>query len=151
MYPFNPRLILKSALRSVCGCLALALCFAAPQAWAADSAQSQVSAWIVSAKATDPAYSPSAERGRTLYMRQFGINAEFTNCAACHTANPAAVGKHAVTGKAISPLAPSAHAERFTDAAKTEKWFKRNCHDVIARACTPAEKADFVSYLLGVK
>jgi hypothetical protein len=29
-----------------------------------------------------------------------------------------------------------------------EKWFKRNCNDVLARACTPAEKADVLAYLL---
>ena len=52
------------------------------------------------------------------------------------------------TGKAIAPLAPAANAERFADAGKVEKWFRRNCNDVLGRACTPSEKADVLAYLL---
>jgi hypothetical protein len=52
------------------------------------------------------------------------------------------------TGKAIAPLAPAANAERFTDAGKAEKWFRRNCNDVLGRACTASEKADVLAYLL---
>jgi hypothetical protein len=48
-------------------------------------------------------------------------------------------------------MAPVANAERFTDAAKVEKWFKRNCSDVRKRACTANEKGDFIAYLLSVK
>lgn len=121
------------------------------EAWAADSAPSQMAGWTAIAKTSDPSFSPSAERGKAFYLRQAGANAEMSNCAACHTANPTASGKHAVTGKTIAPMSPSVNAERFTDAAKTEKWFKRNCNDVLTRACTPAEKADFVAYLLSAK
>jgi len=32
-----------------------------------------------------------------------------------------------------------------------EKWFKRNCKDVLARECTAQEKADFVAFLIAVK
>ena len=39
----------------------------------------------------------------------------------------------------------------FTDTAKIEKWFKRNCKDVLERECSAAEKADVLSYLMGVK
>jgi hypothetical protein len=53
-----------------------------------------------------------------------------------------------VTSKAIQPLAPAAHGGRFTDAAKTEKWFKRNCTEVMGKECSAAEKADFVTYLI---
>ena len=73
------------------------------------------------------------------------------SCASCHTDNPAAPGKHANTGKDVQPLAPAANAERFTDMAKVEKWFKRNCNDVLGRVCTPLEKGDVLSYLLTVK
>ncbi len=62
-----------------------------------------------------------------------------------------APGKHAKTGKLIKALAPAANADRFTDAAKVEKWFKRNCNDVLDRACTPQEKGDVLAYLLTVK
>jgi len=62
------------------------------------------------------------------------------SCASCHTENPATQGKHAKTGKVIQPLAPSANAERFSDPAKVEKWFKRNCNDVLGRICTRRKK-----------
>ena len=68
-----------------------------------------------------------------------------------HGTLPVQPGKHASTGKAIGALAPAANAERFTDAAKTEKWFRRNCKDVVGRECSAAEKADLLSWLLTVK
>ena len=47
----------------------------------------------------------------------------------------------------IRPLAVAANGERFSDPAKVEKWFGRNCKEVVGRACTPGEKADFVAYM----
>ena len=73
------------------------------------------------------------------------------SCANCHTSNPADPGKHAKTGKSIEPMAPAVNAERFTDSAKVEKWFKRNCNDVVDRACTPLEKGDVMSFLMAIK
>lgn len=64
---------------------------------------------------------------------------------------PTQAGKHASTGKPISALAPAFNPERFTDTAKTEKWFRRNCSDVAGRECTAAEKADVLSWLLALK
>ncbi len=90
----------------------------------------------------------SAARGEEFFKAKHGKE---WSCASCHTDNPAAMGKHANTGKDIQPLAPAANAERFTDMAKVEKWFKRNCNDVLGRACTPQEKGDVLSYLLTVK
>ena len=55
------------------------------------------------------------------------------------------------TGKPIGALAPAFNPERFTDAAKAEKWFRRNCNDVVGRECTAAEKADVLSWLLTLK
>ena len=69
-------------------------------------------------------------------------------CRQVHGAPPTTQGKHAKTGKAIAPLAPAANAERFADAAKVEKWFRRNCNDVLGRACTPSEKADVLAYVM---
>jgi hypothetical protein len=37
------------------------------------------------------------------------------------------------------------------DAAKTEKWFRRNCNDVMHRECSPAEKADVIGWLRTLK
>lgn len=89
----------------------------------------------------------SPARGQVFYNARNGDVA----CATCHTASPKAPGKHATTGKEILPLAPSANPERFTDAAKVEKWFKRNCTEVLKRACTAQEKGDFMTYVLSVQ
>jgi mono/diheme cytochrome c family protein len=90
----------------------------------------------------------SAQRGERLFKTTHGGE---WSCASCHTDNPLATGKHAKTGKSIAPLAPAANAERFTDAAKIEKWFKRNCNDVLGRACTPVEKGDVLTWLTSLK
>ena len=73
------------------------------------------------------------------------------SCGSCHGALPTQPGKHASTGKSISALAPAFNPERFTDSAKTEKWFRRNCNDVAGRECTAAEKADVLSWLMTLK
>lgn len=73
------------------------------------------------------------------------------SCASCHHAPPVTQGKHASTGKQIKPLAPAANALAFTEIAKIDKWFKRNCKDVLERECTAGEKADVMSYLIEVK
>jgi len=90
----------------------------------------------------------SASRGENFFKTRHGSE---WSCSSCHTDNPAAPGKHAKTGKAIEPLAPSANAERFTNSKKVEKWFKRNCNDVLNRACTAQEKGDVLAYLLNIK
>jgi len=91
---------------------------------------------------------PLPSRGQQFFTVSHGH--EWT-CAACHGAVPTQTGKHAATGKAIAPLAPAFNPERFTDAAKTEKWFRRNCNDVVGRECTAAEKADLLAWLLTLK
>lgn len=90
----------------------------------------------------------SAARGEIFFKTKHGGE---WSCSSCHTDNPAAEGKHAKTGKIIKPMAPAANAERFTDMAKVEKWFKRNCNDVLERVCTEQEKGDVLAYLLTVK
>ena len=99
-----------------------------------------------SAASTSRPYS-SATRGEAFYKAKTGK----VSCASCHGDSPKAHGTHATTSKDILPLAPVANAERFTDAAKVEKWFKRNCNDVLKRACTANEKGDFIAYLVSVK
>jgi hypothetical protein len=79
------------------------------------------------------------------------VHARDWSCASCHGAVPTQAGKHAATGKSIATLAPAFNAERFTDAAKVEKWFRRNCNDVVGRECTAAEKADVLGWLLTLK
>ena len=102
-----------------------------------------------SAKQTDPNFKGvSAQRGERLFKATHG--AEWS-CASCHSDNPAASGKHAKTGKRIAPLAPAANAERFTRPDKVEKWFRRNCNDVLNRACTASEQGDVLAYLMTIK
>ena len=43
------------------------------------------------------------------------------------------------------------HPRAFTDSAKVDKWFRRNCKDVLQRECAPGEKADVLAYLLSLK
>lgn len=84
------------------------------------------------------------DRGQQLFTSRHGRE---WSCSTCHGAMPTQAGKHASTGKPIAALAPAHNPERFTDAAKTEKWFRRNCNDVMGRECTAAEKADVIAWL----
>ena len=86
----------------------------------------------------------SAQRGDAFFHATHGRE---WSCSSCHTQNPSAEGKHAKTDKRIAPLAPAANAERFTQPGKVAKWFKRNCNDVLGRACTAQEKGDVLTYL----
>jgi hypothetical protein len=106
-------------------------------------------AYGLEAKAEDTAFAGfSAERGSRFFTARHGRE---WSCASCHTDNPAATGRHAVTGKAISPLAPAANRERFASAPKAEKWFRRNCNDVLGRACTAREKGDVLAWLMTLR
>jgi len=89
----------------------------------------------------------SAPRGERFFKSRHGSD---WSCATCHTENPLARGRHAKTGKAIAPLAPAANAERFTDPARVEKWFRRNCNDVLGRPCDAQEKGDVLAYLMSL-
>ena len=101
-----------------------------------------------SAKAAPGFKGLSAARGEQFFRTTHGND---WSCASCHTDDPAASGKHAKTNKVIQPLAPSANPERLTDPAKVAKWFKRNCNDVLGRACTPQEQGDVLSFLLATR
>ncbi len=90
----------------------------------------------------------SAARGESLFKATHGRE---WSCASCHTQNPAMAGIHAKTHKPIAPLAPAANAERFVRPDKVEKWFRRNCNDVLGRECTAREKGDVLAYLMSVR
>ncbi len=68
-------------------------------------------------------------------------------CTDCHGLDLTQAGEHVNTGKRIEPMAPSVNPQRFSDAAKVEKWFRRNCKWTLGRACTPQEKGDLLSFL----
>jgi hypothetical protein len=93
----------------------------------------------------------SVMRGEKLFRGKFSGGKNVDSCTACHTDNAKAVGAHVKTNKVIDPLAPVAQRDRFTDPAKVEKWFKRNCNDVLGRACSAQEKADFTAYMISLK
>lgn len=89
-----------------------------------------------------------AERGRVFFTSRHGGE---WSCASCHGNPPVAAGRHAGTGKTIAALAPAFNPGSFTDTAKVDKWFRRNCNDVLKRECTTGEKADLLAYLLSLK
>ncbi len=90
----------------------------------------------------------NAARGQTFFGSKHGGE---WSCSSCHGTPPTRTGKHASTGKAIDPLAPAFNPKAFTDAARVEKWFRRNCKDVLSRECSAAEKADVLAYLAGLE
>lgn len=92
----------------------------------------------------------SAARGQQLYSRKQTTKKGEISCSSCHTPDPRKVGLTRAN-KNIEPLAPVANAKRFTDLKQVEKWFTRNCDDVLQRACTAQEKGDFLTYLLSIK
>jgi cytochrome c peroxidase len=123
--------------------LALALA-AAPAAWAGDTTPAQQLAhWTAQAGA--PA---SAARGQTFFTQRHGGE---WSCSSCHGTPPTADGRHANTGKTFAPLAPAFNPKAFTDTARIDKWFRRNCKDVLARECSAAEKADVLAYLTSLR
>lgn len=109
---------------------------------------------MVAAQAATPAEllagygAGQAARGQQFFTATHGRD---WSCSSCHGATPTQTGKHASTGKAIEPLAPAFNAQRFTDPAKVEKWFRRNCNDVLGRECNSGEKADVLAFLLTFK
>ena len=118
-------------------------------AQAADTPQSLLNTYSQHAKAENAQFKGfDAQRGQLFFNTKHGND---WSCSTCHTSNPAQAGKHARTSKTIEPLSPNANASRFTDGAKVEKWFKRNCKDVLDRECNALEKGDVLTYLLGVK
>ena len=128
--------------RGTAALLALAACAAVLPAYALNATEQAASYAAQSGQTPQPA------RGQEFFTAKHGHE---WSCASCHTAKPTVDGKHASTGKVIRPMAPSANAERFTDAAKTEKWFRRNCNDVVGRECSTSEKADVIAWLLTLK
>ena len=105
--------------------------------------------YALSAKAASPAFSGfSSGRGEKLHVTKFaGGKAETPACTSCHADSPRSAGR-TPTGKSIEALAVSLTPVRYTDPAKVEKWFKRNCNEVLGRECTPLEKGDWLSYMI---
>jgi hypothetical protein len=132
-----------SSLKFFTLAMPLALAVLSGNAQAQTTPAEQIAGYV--AQSGQPA---QATRGQEFFTNKHGKE---WSCSTCHTAKPTVDGKHATTGKVIGPMAPAFNPQRFTDAAKTEKWFRRNCNDVVGRECTPAEKADLLTWLLTLK
>ncbi|HOI51674.1 MAG TPA: DUF1924 domain-containing protein [Azonexus sp.] len=129
--------------------LILSLIVAAlPLAASAGALEDQLARYATAAKAETPGFSGfSAARGEKLYFTEFGLGKPDTPaCATCHGKDPRAAGQ-ARSGKRIDPVALSVSPGRYADPAKVEKWFKRNCDEVLGRACTAQEKGDWLSFV----
>lgn len=93
----------------------------------------------------------SEQRGASFFRTERAhSNGQKVSCATCHTSDPKNQGKTRAN-KVIEPMAAIANPQRFTDVAKVEKWFGRNCKDVLERPCSVQEKGDFIQYLVNVK
>jgi len=113
------------------------------------AAEDLLRGYETAARAQSPGFAGfSADRGSRLFRTAQGGE---WSCASCHGETPIGQGRHAKTSKVIQPLAPSANPQRFTDAAQVEKWFRRNCGDVLKRECTAQEKGDIVTWLASLK
>jgi hypothetical protein len=124
--------------------LGVSLALMATAACAADtSAVQQLERW--GAQAGSPG---QPERGRVFFSSRHGGE---WSCATCHGSPPLSPGKHASTGKAIDAMAPAANPKVFTDTARVDKWFRRNCNDVLKRECSAGEKADVLAYLISLE
>jgi len=134
-------------MKSRITCIALLLLSSTGAAFAADTPASLIAGYAAEAAKTTPGFTPSALRGQNFITKQWTVSDKMPSCTTCHTTNLKATGKHAITDKPIEPLAPSANPERFSDLKKVEKWFKRNCKEVVGRECTAEEKADFIQYV----
>ncbi|HRP25976.1 DUF1924 domain-containing protein [Thauera sp.] len=115
--------------------------FAAPPAALIDR-------YAAEARAADPTFTGfSVERGETLHRTRYGLGKPDTPaCTSCHGDDTRGPGKTR-TGKAIEPMAASVVATRYSDPAKVEKWFKRNCTEVLGRECSPREKGDWLAWM----
>lgn len=110
--------------------------------------EAQMATYATAAKAANPAFAGfSAARGEKLQVTRFALGKPDTPaCTTCHGNDPRTAGK-TLTGKVIEPVALSASPGRYADPAKVEKWFKRNCNEVLGRECTPLEKGDWLAFV----
>ena len=111
--------------------------------------EDQLAQYASAAKAETPGFAGfSAERGKTLHTQTFtGGKPDTPACTSCHGKDVRGTGKTAA-GKSIDAMAASVTPTRYTDPAKVEKWFKRNCTEVLGRVCTPQEKGDWLTFML---
>ena len=113
----------------------------------AETPSELIAGFAAEAAKAAPGFAPSAQRGQAFFTKEWGVSRKMPNCTVCHSKNLKAEGKHVITDKPIEPFSPLANPKRFTSLKKVEKWFKRNCTEVVGRECTAAEKADFIQFV----
>jgi len=126
------------------------ICLAAVPALAGDPARDALLAdYAAQAKQADAAFTGfSADRGKLIYTtRHADAKPEINACQACHGDDPSKAGQNAKTGKVIEPMAVSANPKRFTSKDDVEKWFGRNCKEVLGHDCSALEKGDYITFL----
>ena len=128
------------------GVLVLLLALSAAATARAESVVTLMADYASQAAGSAPGFTPSAERGRIFFTHKWDVAHRMPSCSTCHGSDLMQEGKHVITGRRIAPMSPRANAERFTDAAKAKKWFRRNCKEVVGRECTAAEKADLLKF-----
>jgi hypothetical protein len=94
----------------------------------------------------------NAKAGEDFWQQTFPApekaeNSKPRSCQICHGMDLKKSGEHIRTGKVIDPMALSVNPERFSEAKKIKKWFRRNCKWVLGRTCTAQEKGNILLYL----
>ena len=130
--------------------LAAVLALSVSGAGIAGPREDQLVAYAAAAKAANPAFAGfSAARGKTLHTQSFGLGKPDTPaCTSCHGNDPRGPGR-TPAGKTVEAMALSVTPARYVDPAKVEKWFKRNCNEVLGRECSAREKGDWLAFMVG--
>ena len=130
--------------------LAAVLALSGAGAGAAGPREDHLAAYAAAAKAANPAFAGfSAARGKTLHTQSFGLGKPDTPaCTSCHGNDPRGAGR-TPAGKTVEAMALSVSPTRYVDPAKVEKWFKRNCNEVLGRECNAQEKGDWLTFMAG--
>jgi hypothetical protein len=118
----------------------------------AASPQDLLKHYEVVAKFENHAFSGfSSDRGESFFRTEHThSDGQKVSCSTCHTSDPRNKGKTRAN-KVIEPMASIVNPQRFTDEAKVEKWFGRNCKDVLERNCSAQEKGDYIQYLVNIR
>lgn len=110
-----------------------------------------LSDYAAQAQASDSGFTGfSAARGEALFRAPSGAGDPRTpSCTSCHTSDPRQPGRNAKTGRPIDAAAVSVNPMRYTEAAKVEKHFSRDCKSVLGRDCTALERGDYITFMAG--
>jgi cytochrome c5 len=90
----------------------------------------------------------AAARGEKFFAQTHGRE---WSCSSCHGARAHRPASTPPPASRSTRWRRRATPQRFTDPAKTEKWFRRNCNDVLGRECSAGEKADVLAWLSTLK